>query len=332
MLTHQGFYASSLWERPTHDDACEEAANELGKILTGQAGENLLLSGDLSRTLAQLPAAQDITGPLWVQYEPEMLTSLYQLQAACGATGLLTETAACTSNRLAELQEGLVCQELCDKAARAAYAVGPRFVIGTMSSAPIPVYDQDSPAARQVRALYTEQARALVDAQVHALFITGMTNIEDAVCAVHASRLVCSRPLICALDAEAVTSKYHKDQLSAQVKRLVDVGADAVGISNVLLSVGALFAACLDASDPVQPSVQTLAQDLVDSAQRYGIGTLMTICPDRSGCSDSQDSADEQAFLQLAQDLARANIRVIGAGKGSTAHHTAALSAGLLAL
>lgn len=333
MLTNQGYYASSLWERPTYDDACEEAANEFGKILTGQAGENLLLSSNLSWTLEQLPAAQAITGPLWVQYEPETLTNAYQLQVACGATALVTETAGCTANLLDELDTNLSCYELCDKAARAAYAASPRFVVGAITSAKIPVLSQDSPAARQARALYKEQATALADAQVHALFITDMTTIEDALCAVLASRLVCSRPIICALDATAFTASYNKTELSRVFKRLVDAGAEAIGLTNVFVSgcaqsdVSAVLAASSHASIP--PTAHTLAQDLVSIADLYGVGTLMTMCP---STADGSDDTSEQAFLQMAYHAAQVHMSIIGAGKGSALPHTAALSAGLLAM
>ncbi|WP_028263736.1 homocysteine S-methyltransferase family protein [Atopobium fossor] len=314
MRANQGFYASSLWERPTNDDACEQAANEFGKILTGQAGENLLLSSDLSQMLSQLPSADAMPSPLWVQYEPETVTSLYQLQVACGASALLTQTAGCTSNLLDELDEHLSCYEICNRAVRAAYAAAPRFVLGTITSAQMYVAEQDSPAARQIRALYTEQVRALVDAQVHALFIADMTNVEDALCAVSAAHLVCSRPIVCSLDAASFTSHYDTRQLFAVHRRLVDAGADAIGLTNVPLADDAQSAS----------RIQILAQDLASIAATYGVGTLMTINPN--------PTVTEQAFFQVVKQVLSASISVFGAGKDATAQHIAALSTGFLSI
>ena len=64
-------------------------------------------------------------------------------------------------------------------------------------------------------------------------------------------------------------------------------------------------------------------------AASYGVGTLMTMC---SHATDGPDDASEQAFLQMAYHAAPVHMSIIGAGKGSALPHTAALSAGLLAM
>lgn len=130
MMSADGHYACSLWNRPTYDGATEEASNDLGQILTGQIPQCLVFSAGLSGFLAELPFAETMCDALWVTEEPETLTQLYNMQMGAGAAALVTQTRQCSVDKLRKLDESLRVESLCFQATRAAYKAAPRFVLG----------------------------------------------------------------------------------------------------------------------------------------------------------------------------------------------------------
>ncbi|KXB35230.1 homocysteine S-methyltransferase family protein [Atopobium deltae] len=304
MMSADGHYACSLWNRPTHDGATEEASNDLGQILTGQIPQCLVFSAGLSGFLAELPFAETMCDALWVTEEPETLTQLYNMQMGAGAAALVTQTRQCSVDKLRKLDESLRVESLCFQATRAAYKAAPRFVLGLID------HVEDADSAEDAR-LYAQQAQAFAKAAAHGIVLYDMPSVEAATQALCAIRPVFSRPLMCCLSQQALVDEMCQTPQSPQTpeqvpltpkqvqqrslqhvyQRLVELGADAVGFSNVSTS----FA-------------RSVCKDSVAAAEQCGCGCLFVV---------TDTIPANEVFPQDINALLDSGVRIIGVGNTS---------------
>ena len=91
-----------VWGTWPTDDADEQAANELGRAICGASGETVVLSGDMSRPLSELPFSEGIANALWNACETETISEMHRLYRA-GHTPRVKPTKSCNACSLKEL-------------------------------------------------------------------------------------------------------------------------------------------------------------------------------------------------------------------------------------
>ncbi|MBP3883434.1 MAG: hypothetical protein J6D54_00655 [Olsenella sp.] len=115
------------------DDARAMISAELAHVLSPDSDLAMVLSGDMSRSLSELPFADDVSPAAWNVSDASALAQMHQMFRLGGAAAAVTHTAGCSDVELEEA--GLAhCEDAAvTNAVRAAFSAAPRYVLGRVS-------------------------------------------------------------------------------------------------------------------------------------------------------------------------------------------------------
>lgn len=224
--------ALAMAELRPSDDARDMISSELAHVLSRESDVALVLSGDMSRALAELPFADGVPEAAWCVSDATALAQIHQLFRLGGAAGAVTNTAGCTDVELAAA--GLAhCEDAAvEGATRAALSCSPRYVLGRVRG-----FAAEAGAAVDVRAALAREASRLEEAGVHG-FVAEGGRAEDVAVALRAIRDVSGRPVVATVpvagpDAERMSAPEGdaevESRLRAELAELADAGATALG-------------------------------------------------------------------------------------------------------
>lgn len=298
------------WDDVPTDDPVEQASREFGRVLSGRSDEAIVISGDMSAPLADLPFSEGVANALWNTCETETVSELHRLLRDAGATAAVTNTLSCSEPAIAAAGLDVPMRDANERAVRAAYSSASRYVVGAIGPCGI------DPAAggtalRAARSAYRDQARRLKWGQVHALLVTRMRGLADALAAVEASSQVCDRPIVCCVECDSASLMPDGTRVVDAFRELATAGAHGLG-------------ACVPLA-----GAPDLAGELVASASASGCGAAFVL--DVAGHPLRGKSLAAE-FGRVAGLLRAAGSRVIGCGAGASVAHTAAVSDAVLAV
>ena len=318
--------ALAMAELRPSDDARDMISSELAHVLSRESDVALVLSGDMSRALAELPFADGVPEAAWCVSDATALAQIHQLFRLGGAAGAVTNTAGCTDVELAAA--GLAhCEDAAvEGATRAALSCSPRYVLGRVRG-----FAAEAGAAADARAALAREASRLEEAGVHG-FVAEGGRAEDVAVALRAIRDVSGRPVVATVpvagpDAERMSApEGHAEvesRLRAALAELADAGATALGVE-----VGLSHLA------EVLPRLSLLSEG-------EGLALCVTLVADGSADADADaDAAPAHTGSRRARamDLARAReleaaaaaltaagVRTVSLGRGFAPGDTARL-------
>ena len=318
--------ALAMAELRPSDDARDMISSELAHVLSRESDVALVLSGDMSRALAELPFADGVPEAAWCVSDATALAQIHQLFRLGGAAGAVTNTAGCTDVELAAA--GLAhCEDAAvEGATRAALSCSPRYVLGRVRG-----FAAEAGAAVDVRAALAREASCLEEAGVHG-FVAEGGRAEDVAVALRAIRDVSGRPVVATVpvagpDAERLAAPDGEaeveSRLRAALAELADAGATALGVE-----VGLAHLA------EVLPRLSLLSEG-------EGLALCVTLVADGSADADADsDAAPAHTGSRRARamDLARAReleaaaaaltaagVRTVSLGRGFAPGDTARL-------
>ncbi len=322
--------ALAMAELRPSDDARDMISSELAHVLSRESDVALVLSGDMSRALAELPFADGVPEAAWCVSDATALAQIHQLFRLGGAAGAVTNTAGCTDVELAAA--GLAhCEDAAvEGATRAALSCSPRYVLGRVRGFAAEA-GAAAGAATDVRAALAREASRLEEAGVHG-FVAEGGRAEDVAVALRAIRDVSGRPVVATMpvagpDAERMSAPEGdaevESRLRAALAELADAGATALGVE-----VGLSHLA------EVLPRLSLLSEG-------EGLALCVTLVADGSADADADaDDAPARTGLRRARatDLARAReleaaaaaltaagVRTVSLGRGFAPGDTARL-------
>ena len=278
-----------VWGTWPTDDADEQAANELGRAICGASGETVVLSGDMSRPLSELPFSEGVA-----------ISEMHRLYRDAGANAAVTNTMWCSAPAIAAAGLDVSVRDANDRAVRAAYSSASRYVIGAIGPC---VRAPREPNAASCAA-WREQATRLKWGGVHGFLLRGMRRADEAASCVECVRQVSERPVICLLDCDASGLLADGSPLADGLARVAEAGAHGIGVTATLSDVAAL------------------APTVADVACGLGRGAAVV-----ASCDPSAPARTLQAaYARVARNLHDLGVTAIGCGEGSTVRHTAAVA------
>ena len=318
--------ALAMAELRPSDDARDMISSELAHVLSRESDVALVLSGDMSRALAELPFADGVPEAAWCVSDATALAQIHQLFRLGGAAGAVTNTAGCTDVELAAA--GLAhCEDAAvEGATRAALSCSPRYVLGRVRG-----FATEAGAAADVRAALAREASRLEEVGVHG-FVAEGGCAEDVAVALRAIRDVSGRPVVATVpvagpDAERMSAPEGdaevESRLRAALAELVDAGATAlgaeVGLSHLaevlprlsLLSEGEGLALC----------VTLVADGSADAVADADAAPAHT----GSRRARAMDLARARELEAAAAALTAAGVRTVSLGRGFAPGDTARL-------
>ena len=295
-----------VWGTWPTDDADEQAANELGRAICGASGETVVLSGDMSRPLSELPFSEGIANALWNACETETISEMHRLYRDAGANAAVTNTMWCSAPAIAAAGLDVPVRDANDRAVRAAYSSASRYVVGAIG--PCAQAPREPDAAS--RSAWREQATRLKWGGVHGFLLRGMRRADEAASCVECVCQVSERPVICLFDCDVSGLLADGLPLADGLALAAEAGAHGIGVTAML------------------PDAAALAPTVVDVACALGRGAAVV-----ASCDPSAPVRTLQAaYARMARSLHDLGVTVIGCGRGSTVRHTAAVADALTGL
>ena len=295
-----------VWGTWPTDDADEQAANELGRAICGASGETVIMSGDMSRPLSELPFSEGVANALWNACETETISEMHRLYRDAGANAAVTNTMWCSAPAIAAAGLDVSVRDANDRAVRAAYSSASRYVVGAIG--PCAQAPREPDAAS--RSAWREQATRLKWGGVHGFLLRGMRRADEAASCVECVRQVSERPVICLFDCDASGLLADGLPLADGLALAAEAGAHGIGVTAML------------------PDAAALAPTVVDVACALGRGAAVV-----ASCDPSAPARTLQAaYARMARSLHDLGVTVIGCGRGSTVRHTAAVADALTGL
>jgi methionine synthase I (cobalamin-dependent)/5,10-methylenetetrahydrofolate reductase len=162
---------------------------------------------------------------------PEVIRDVHRRYYEAGARFIETNTFSANRQKLSRigLEQETVALNRAGVAAAKAAVGSDAYIAGSVGSVRsgmrVPISDGDA------RAAYTEQMSALVDAGIDALLLETFQDPEEAVLAVRTARNLTELPVICQLAVEVGGGMPDGRRLDDTFHRLLDAGADIVGLN-----------------------------------------------------------------------------------------------------
>ena len=318
--------ALALPEVPQSDDARDVISRELAHVLEAGSDLALVLSGDMSRALGELPFSDGVPAAAWCVSDVSALAQLHHLFRLGGAAGAVTNTAGCTDVELEAA--GLAhCEEAAiDGAVRAALSASPRYVLGRVRGFAV------GDAAREAlarEALVREAAR-LEEAGVHG-FVAEGGSAAETVLALQAVREVSGRPVIatmapgaCSGDpATGMAAPEAVSRLQCDLHELACAGASALGAELGLGDLGEPLEmlALLSQREGLALCVRVANDaDVADAAAEDGASAARA-----RRARAASAAAVARALEAAAATLTAAGVRTVSLGRGFLPGDTARL-------
>jgi methionine synthase I (cobalamin-dependent) len=272
----------------------------------------LIVDGALGTLLLSEGIPADACLEFLTLLDPELIESLHRRYVNAGAQCVCTNTFGASRARLEAHGLAEHVEEINKAGVALARNAGAPHVLASMGPCGLKLAPHGGASFDEVYAQYAEQASALAAAKPDALLIETMTDIADAVCAVHAAKDACELLVMasCSFSEDGLMPASNTDAATA-ARLLEEAGADVVGINcgagpASVLKPATQMAACTTLPLIVQASAGIPTRD-ARGALRYPAST------------------DEMVASALA--LRALGVQFIGSCCGSTPAVTGALYA-----
>ena len=271
------------------------------RLLDGATGSSLRAAG--------MPAG--VCAETWILEHPQPLQALQRGYAAAGSEIVLAPTFG--ANRALLGAHGL---ERCTAdynrrlIALTREAVGDRVLIaGDMTTTGQPVLPDDDAAYARLLDIYTEQARAILDAGVDLFFVETMMGLTECMAAMEAIRALTDTAIVCTMSVQSDGRCYFDGSVYDAAQMLPELGADAVGVN------------CSSGPDQLESVVRMLcAEASVPVAAKPNAG-LPEIRDDGTAVYDMTP----EAFAARMSALVSCGAQLVGGCCGTTPEHIRAL-------
>ncbi len=290
------------------DDANAAISAELGHVLSLGSDLAMVLSGDMARSLADLPFSEGVAAPEWNVSDASALAQMHRLFRLGGAAAAITHTEHCCELELEGMGLAHCADAAIENAVRAAVSAAPRYVIGAVTGIPIP--PADPAPAEEVFSSLRQQAIRLEGAGVHG-YLAHAASFDSAEQALRAIREVSLRPAIAGVSLSALPSSTPDDRtrderaVAAGFDRLASAGADALSVE-VPLSI-------------TEKDLSFLSRL---AAERGRVLHARLVCDDRARASAS---SLQRAIADAARVLVDSGVRLCSLGPGFACGDTALL-------
>lgn len=271
-------------------------------LLDGATGSNLMLRG----------RPRGVCAEQWALEHPDIVIALQTEYVQAGSQIIYAPTFG--ANRV-----GLGMYDLAgdlaainrDLVALSRQAAGGRaFVAGDMTTIGKPA------DYAELIDLYTEQAQALLDADVDLFVIETMMGLEETQAALEAVRMLCELPVLCSLSFAADGQAFFGGGAADAAEVLETLGADAVGVN------------CSVGPDQMEAMIRTMAAH----------AAIPILAKPNAGMPEIGDdgsvhySMDADHFARSMGTLLQAGARIIGGCCGTTPAYIEKLHAAYCAM
>lgn len=187
-------------------------------ILDGATGSNLMRAGMPRGTCAET----------WILEHPQVMTQLQKAYAAAGSQIVYAPTFTASEPYLKEHGLADQLEELNGQlVGLTRSAVGEQVLVaGDLTTVGKP----DVPY-EQLHAIYTRQAKALLDAGVDLFVVETMMGLDETMAALEACKLLSDMPVLCSFSVTSDGMLYFGGSVYEAAPQLEGFGADAVGIN-----------------------------------------------------------------------------------------------------
>lgn len=187
-------------------------------ILDGATGSNLMRAGMPRGTCAET----------WILEHPQVMTQLQKAYAAAGSQIVYAPTFTASEPYLKEHGLADQLEELNGQlVGLTKSAVGEQVLVaGDLTTVGKP----DVPY-EQLHAIYTRQAKALLDAGVDLFVVETMMGLDETMAALEACKLLGDMPVLCSFSVTSDGMLYFGGSVYEAAPQLEGFGADAVGIN-----------------------------------------------------------------------------------------------------
>lgn len=187
-------------------------------ILDGATGSNLMRAGMPRGTCAET----------WILEHPQVMTQLQKAYAAAGSQIVYAPTFTASEPYLKEHGLADQLEELNGQlVGLTRSAVGEQVLVaGDLTTVGKP----DVPY-EQLHAIYTRQAKALLDAGVDLFVVETMMGLDETMAALEACKLLGDVPVLCSFSVTSDGMLYFGGSVYEAAPQLEGFGADAVGIN-----------------------------------------------------------------------------------------------------
>lgn len=187
-------------------------------ILDGATGSNLMRAGMPRGTCAET----------WILEHPQVMTQLQKAYAAAGSQIVYAPTFTASEPYLKEHGLADQLEELNGQlVGLTRSAVGEQVLVaGDLTTVGKP----DVPY-EQLHAIYTRQAKALLDAGVDLFVVETMMGLDETMAALEACKLLGDMPVLCSFSVTSDGMLYFGGSVYEAAPQLEGFGADAVGIN-----------------------------------------------------------------------------------------------------
>ena len=275
------------------------------RLLDGATGSNLRAAG--------MPAG--VCAETWILEHPQALQTLQEAYIAAGSEIVLAPTFGANRALLANHRLESCVQDYNRRlVSLSREAVGRRALLaGDMTTTGQPVLPEDTAVYARLLEIYTEQASALLEADVDLFFVETMMGLTESMAAVEAIRALTDRAIVCTMSVQSDGRCYFDGSVYDAAQTLPELGADAVGVN------------CSSGPDQLESVVRTLrAETSVPIAAKPNAG-LPEIRDDGTAVYDMTP----QAFAAHMTALISCGAGLVGGCCGTTPAHIRALHAAI---
>ena len=187
-------------------------------ILDGATGSNLMRAGMPRGTCAET----------WILEHPQVMTQLQKAYAAAGSQIVYAPTFTASEPYLKDHGLADQLEELNGRlVSLTRSAVGEQVLVaGDLTTVGKP----DVPY-EELHAIYTRQAKALLDAGVDLFVVETMMGLDETMAALEACKLLGDVPVLCSFSVTSDGMLYFGGSVYEAAPQLEGFGADAVGIN-----------------------------------------------------------------------------------------------------
>lgn len=179
-------------------------------------------------------ASQGFTEPGDREYvalcEPDLIEEVYKVEKLMETPCLVSATEGITRARLAYSRFEKQSSDM----ARIAYEVGssftPEHLIAAVGPTGLPLDPTMSSSVKQSEQQYRDAASTLMDYPFDALYFSGLSDLEDAKCALKGAREVYEGPLFISLAVSDEGGFSSEEKLAQGVAVCDTLGADVIGV------------------------------------------------------------------------------------------------------
>ena len=271
------------------------------RLLDGATGSNLRAAG--------MPAG--VCAETWILEHPQALQTLQEAYIAAGSEIVLAPTFGANRALLANHRLESCVQDYNRRlVSLSREAVGRRALLaGDMTTTGQPVLPEDTAVYARLLEIYTEQASALLEADVDLFFVETMMGLTESMAAVEAIRALTDRAIVCTMSVQSDGRCYFDGSVYDAAQTLPELGADAVGVN------------CSSGPDQLESVVRALrAETTVPVAAKPNAG-LPEIRDDGTAVYDMTP----QAFAAHMTALISCGAALVGGCCGTTPEHIRAL-------